>query len=71
MLEKIGVPAVAIVTDVFDSTAREMAKLWGVPDFRFLKMPHPLANMSALDIDKKTDELVRRVVELLKSGQPS
>ena len=71
MLEKIGVPAIAIVTDVFDSTAREMAKLWGVPDFRFLKMPHPLANMSEMDIDKKTDELVRRVVELLKSGQPS
>ena len=70
MLEKIGVPAVAIVTDVFNSTACEMAKLWGVPDFRFLMMPHPLANMSEADIEKQTDELVVRVVELLKTGQP-
>lgn len=70
MLEKAGIPAVPIITDAFDSTAREMAELWGVPEFRFVMMPHPLANLTADGVDERAEQLVDRVISLLREGQP-
>jgi hypothetical protein len=70
MLEKAGIPAIPILTDAFDSTAREMAELWGVPDFRFVMMPHPLANLTPEDVDRRADELCGKVLGLLQQGQP-
>ena len=69
MLEKAGIPGIAIITDAFDSTAKEMAELWGVPDFEFLMMPHPLASLTPDDVDNRADELIERVLGLLKRGQ--
>ena len=69
MLEKAGIPAVPIITDAFDSTAREMAELWGVPDFRFVMMPHPLASLTPDGVEQRAGQLVERVVRLLQEGQ--
>jgi hypothetical protein len=71
ILEKAGIPAVPIVTDAFESTAKEMAELWGVPDFRFVMMPHPLGSLSDEGIARRADELVEKVVTLLQQGQPA
>jgi len=59
-----------VITDAFNSTAKEMAELWGAPDFRFVMMPHPLANLSATDVDRRAAELVSKVLKLLQEGQP-
>jgi len=59
------------VTDAFDSTAREMAELWGVPDFRFVMMPHPLGSLTPDGIDRRTRDLVEKVLVLLCEGQPA
>jgi hypothetical protein len=69
-LEKAKIPAIAIVTEAFDNTSREMAELWGVPNFRFVKVPHPLASLTPEQMDDRADELVIKVVSLLKEGQP-
>jgi len=69
ILEKAGIPAIAIVTDAFHATAREMAELWGVPNFRFVMMPHPLASLTAEEIDQRADELLGKVTALLREGQ--
>lgn len=71
ILEKAGVPAIPIVTDAFDSTAREMADLWGVPGFRFVTMPHPLGSLTPEGIDRRAGELVEKVLGLLRHGQPA
>jgi hypothetical protein len=71
MLEKAGIPAVPVLTDAFDSTAKEMAELWGVPDFRFVMMPHPLASLTPSDVERRADELVGKVLALLQNGQPA
>jgi hypothetical protein len=68
-LEKAGVPAIAIVTDAFYNTSREMAELWGVPNFRFVMIPHPLASLTAEEIDQRADELTGKVIGLLQEGQ--
>jgi hypothetical protein len=70
ILEKAGIPAVPIVTDAFESTAKEMAELWGVPEFRFVMMPHPLGSLNADDIAHRATDLAVPVLELLKTGQP-
>ena len=70
VLEKAGIPAVPILTDAFESTAKEMAELWGVPDFRFVMMQHPLASLTEDAVAKRADALLDKVVALLKEGQP-
>lgn len=47
-----------------------MAELWGVPGFRYVAMPHPLASLTAEEIDQRADALLGRVLELLQQGQP-
>ena len=69
-LEKAGIPAVPIITDAFDSTAKEMAELWGVPDFRFVMMQHPLANLTDDAVAQRAEALLDKVLALLREGQP-
>lgn len=58
-----------IITDAFDATAREMAELWGVPEFRFVMMPHPLASLSPDRVEARASELRDKVLGLLREGQ--
>ena len=50
---------------------QEMAELWGVPGFRFVMMPHPLASLTSAGVDASAEGLIARVIALLKEGQPS
>ena len=69
LLEKNAVPSAAIVTDVFEVTGRAMAKQWGVPTYRFLLMPHPIANLSEAEFDQRAREIAPEIVKLLLQGQ--
>ncbi len=69
LLEKANVPSASIVTDVFEVTGRAMAKQWGVPYYRFLATPHPIANLSETQLDQRARELAPVVVKLLLSPQ--
>jgi hypothetical protein len=71
ILEKAGMPAIPIITDAFEATAKEMAELWGVPEFRFVMMPHPLASLTASDMEQRANELIDKVLGLLQQGQPN
>ena len=69
MLERAGIPAVPVITSVFEGTANEMARLWGLTGFRFIMMPHPLANLAPEALAERADALVGPVVTLLRRGQ--
>ena len=64
-LEKRGVPTVVIVSEPFIGNANTMARLLGMPDYRYVALPHPISSLDR----KGIDELVRRhfpqVLELL------
>ena len=62
-------PAASIVTDVFEGTGRAMAQAWGVPDYKFLAMPHPIANLTDAQLDQRAREIVPEIVKLLLQGQ--
>ena len=57
------------MTDVFKVTGRAMARTWGLPDFRFLAMPHPIANLNDAELDQRAAAIVPEVVKLLLEGQ--
>jgi hypothetical protein len=65
LFEKRGVPAASIVTDVFEATGRAMAEAWGVPDYKFLALPHPIANLTDEQLDRRAREIVPQVIDLL------
>jgi hypothetical protein len=69
VFEQHGVPSASIVTDVFKMTGKAMARSWGVPDFRFLMMPHPIANLTPAELDQRAAAIVPEVVKLLLEGQ--
>jgi hypothetical protein len=69
LLEKEGIPAISIVTDAFVETGNIMASNWGIPGFRFLSVPHPVANLNDETLDKRANDVVSEVVDLLKKGQ--
>ena len=69
LLEKNGIPSASIVTDVFEVTGRAMAEQWGLPYYKFLAMPHPIANLTEAQLDQRAREMTPHVVKLLLQGQ--
>ena len=69
LLEKNGIPAASIVTDVFIETGKAMAQAWGLPHYKFLTMPHPIANLTEAELDQRVQEIAPKVVHLLLRGQ--
>jgi len=71
LFEKRGVPAAAIVTDAFIETGRAMARTWGIADYQFLHLPHPIANLTEEELDQRAREVAPKVAQLLTgNGQP-
>jgi hypothetical protein len=69
LLEKNGIPSASIVTDIFEVTGRAMAEQWGLPYYKFLAMPHPIANLTEAELDQRAREMTPQVVKLLLEGQ--
>jgi hypothetical protein len=69
VFEQHGVPSASIVTDVFKVTGAAMARAWGLPEFKFLAMPHPIANLTDGELDERARAIVPAVVRLLMEGQ--
>jgi hypothetical protein len=69
LLEKNGIPSASIVTDVFEVTGRAMAEQWGLPYYKFLAMPHPIANLTETQLDQRAREMTPQIVRLLLQGQ--
>ena len=64
-------PSASIITDVFNVTGRAMANSWGLKDFKFLSMKHPIANLTDEQLDQRARDIVPEVVRLLLEGQTS
>jgi hypothetical protein len=66
LFERAGVPAIAVVTELFRATGEAMATSWGMPGYRFLEVPHPIANLDDKELDERADRLAEAVVALLR-----
>lgn len=48
-----------------------MAEAWGVPDYKYLAIPHPIANLTEEQLDQRAREIAPQVVELLLEKNPA
>lgn len=69
VFEQHGVPSASIITEVFKVTGKAMATTWGLPDFRFIAIPHPIANLTPAQLDARAEAVLPEVVQLLLEGQ--
>ena len=67
LFENRGLPAASIITDVFYATGRAMAEAWGVPDYKYLAMLHPIANLTEAQLDQRARDIDPQIVDILSS----
>jgi hypothetical protein len=63
--ESRGIPAVAIMTDRFEASARAVIELNGLADYPFVVIEHPIASDGDEALRGKAEAVVARVVALL------
>ena len=65
LFERLGIPAVSLVTHVFTDTARSMAELMGLADFPFVVVEHPLSSLTPGEIRRRAAAIAPAVERLL------
>ncbi len=60
-----GLPAVTIASSEFDQAAQEQAKNLGLPDARYLLVPHPIQDATDAEMHAKADAVVEAVIKAL------
>jgi alkanesulfonate monooxygenase SsuD/methylene tetrahydromethanopterin reductase-like flavin-dependent oxidoreductase (luciferase family) len=63
--ERLGIPAVAIITDRFEASARAMAAANGRADYPFAIIAHPVAGNTDEELRAKAEQAVAAIVPLL------
>ena len=63
--ERLGVPAVAVITDRFEASARAMAEANGLGAYPFALIAHPIAGNTDEELREKAERAVERLVPLL------
>ncbi len=60
-------PAVAIASTEFGDAAKTQAKALGMPDARYLLVPHPIQDATGYQIREKADAIVDDVIAALSN----
>ena len=63
--ERLGIPAVAIITDRFERSAHIVAELNGLPGYPFALIAHPVSNDDDSALRSKAEIAVKQIVPLL------
>ncbi len=64
--EKLGIPAVGVVTERFLPTARVMADFVGLRDYPVACIEHPISDNTEDEIRAKAILVVRQALEILQ-----
>ena len=67
--ERLGIPAVAIITDRFVRTAQAVSVVNGLPDYPFSIIAHPVANNDDAVLREKARVAVKEIISLLTERQ--
>ncbi|MFM0268143.1 UGSC family (seleno)protein [Paraburkholderia sediminicola] len=65
LLEMRNIPSASIITHLFENTGRAMARQWGMPDYKFLIMEHPIANLPDDLLQQRAELIAPQVAQLL------
>ena len=64
--EKLGIPAVAVITERFLPTGRVMASFAGLKDYPLACIAHPISHNTEAEIRSKAEEIVDQVLTILQ-----
>ncbi len=64
-LDKAGIPAVTICTDIFVETSRAMAQMWGAPDYPLIFTEHPISHLTREQLRQRAEEMMDQIVTIL------
>ncbi len=67
-IARLGIPAVALVTEDFWPQGDFVARSLGMPDVPRIRLPHPLAGTGRENLERVARELAPRVIEALEGG---
>lgn len=67
-LAKLGIPAVALVTEEFWPQADFVAESLGMPDVPRIRLPHPIAGSGIENMRKVAQEIASQVVAALEAS---
>lgn len=65
--EKLGIPAVAVITQRFLPTARAMWTFAGLKDYPVSCVAHPISHNTEAEVRSKAKEIVSHAVAILHS----
>jgi len=68
IFEKLGVPAVSIVTDAFTKSGDAMARRQGMPGYRFAMVPHPMSSLTPDECKLRARDVLDEVTAILGLG---
>ncbi len=63
---KLGIPAVALVTEEFWPQADFVANSLGMPDIPRIKLPHPLAGTGNANLEQIAKQVVPNIIAALE-----
>lgn len=69
IFEKLGVPAVPIVTKPFAPTAKAIAELHGLTDYTFVAVAHPITSLDDHELQERA-KVAAPLVEAALLKQP-
>ncbi len=67
-LARLGIPAIALVTERFVDQGDFVARSVGLPDLPRVRLPHPVAGTGKESLKRIADALVPKLLEAWKTG---
>ncbi len=67
-IAKLGIPAVALVTEPFWPQGDFVAESLGMPDIPRIKLPHPIAGSGVANMQKVAAEIALQVIQALETA---
>ncbi|MBX6354391.1 MAG: hypothetical protein IRZ05_00895 [Micromonosporaceae bacterium] len=69
-LEAAGVPAAVVCTEAFKVSADAMAALQGTPGYHYVRIPHPVAPLTAGELRERAATALPEIVATLTTAHP-
>ncbi len=66
--EQLGKRAIVICTEPFEVTARNMARMLGLPDYPFVMVEHPIGSRRPAEIETLAEAAYRQALPILAAG---
>ena len=66
-LERKGTPSTVLVTKPFDTQARAMTTIMGLPGYQYAVMGHPMGSLTEEQVLGRANEVFPQVLEQLVS----